>query len=154
MNIKKLLLLNISIIFLCIICFNALDKKPSSLCSGNMSIIKGGDILNMSTKFSLVDNDGWVALRGYSIDTNGNKEELDRTIYFESEYKSGVYHLKSTKIITSINETIETKTLSKWFPNFYLEKNNDINIRITWVNFNSVVVNGEYLPFYLCTKKN
>lgn len=123
-------------------------------CTGNVNFHKNNSMFRISTKLTLFNSSGTLSLNGVLIESNGNRQSLNRTIFFNSKQAEDRYTWISEEISPSIDEKISGEILQEWFPAFYVDKGGKIELYIKRININSIIISGEFLPYLICTKKH
>ncbi|MGK3144653.1 hypothetical protein [Pantoea sp. C2G6] len=123
-------------------------------CSGNVNFHRDTGIMRLSTKLYIAGENGTLSLNGFVANENGQRESINRTITFKSDHTGPRYSWVSTEISPSIDENISPERLNQWFPAFYRQQNNKVELFITRVNVNSIMLSGEFVPYYICTQRH
>lgn len=123
-------------------------------CSGNVNFHRESGIMRLSTKLYIQADSGILSLNGFVAKENGQRESVNRTITFQSVHTGSRYTWVSTEILPSIDEKISPDLLNQWFPDFYRQQNSKIELFIKRVNVNSIMLSGEFVPYYICTQKH
>lgn len=123
-------------------------------CSGTVIFHKERGQMRLATKLYLNDSQGSLSLNGFILNETSQKSFVSRTIFFSSTNSKSRYSWTSTKIFSSIDEDISEPLLKKWLPTFYRENNKEVNLFIQKMNINSVILSGDFVPYYVCTQKH
>ncbi len=123
-------------------------------CTGNVNFHKNSSMLRLTSKLRLLGDKGTITLNGVLIQDDFRRMSLNRVIYFTSIKDGEHFAWASIKIEPSIDENASSQELKQWFPDFYLKKDGKINLYIEKINFKSIIISGELLPYLVCTKNN
>lgn len=154
---KKIFYIAIIVSLLSFGVFFAWYKYALSLgvsCTGNINFHKDSAMLRLTSKLRLNRDKGVLNLNGVLIGNDGSRKSLNRTIYFNSVNDAEQYIWTSEKITPSIDENASAKELQLWLPGFYTLTGENIQLYISRLNFNSVTISGELLPYMICTTKH
>lgn len=133
--------------------FKSISIKNFS-CTGNVNFHKNASMLRLTSKLRLLGDRGVISLNGVFIQDGSKRKSLNRDIYFSSVKDGERFTWTSIKIDPSIDENVSAQELKEWFPNFYLENDGEINLYIERINFRSIIISGELLPYLVCTKNH
>lgn len=111
-------------------------------------------MMRLSTKIFVEGDSGKISMNGYIDKENGQRENVSRTIAFKNYHTGARYAWVSDEILPSIDENISPDMLKQWFPEFYREKNNKVEFFINRINANSIMLSGEFVPYYVCTQRH
>lgn len=154
---RKIIIFTLTCIGLSFFAFSAWYKYGRFFgysCTGNINFQKESAMFRLSSKLRLNRDKGTLNLNGVLIANDGARKNLNRTIYFNSVNETEHYTWTSVKITPSIDEKIEEKELQLWLPDFYVHPGGSIQLYINRLNFNSITISGELLPYLICTAKH
>lgn len=148
-----ILLTSIIIVFFCYIVWFRYGVGYGLTCVGQVDFYKEGNVMKVTNKLH-IDHDkrGTISINGNVFDIKGNNEQVARTVNFSYENFKNRYILKPDGVYPSIDEHVSNETLAKWFPQFYVNGNKKTEIFIDRISFSSLLVSGEFLPFYVCAQ--
>ncbi|MFB6328415.1 hypothetical protein ACE8EZ_20290 [Pantoea deleyi] len=154
---KKTIYVTVFIAVFCFGLFFAWYKYGISLgysCTGNINFHKDSNMLRLTSKLRLNRDKGVLTLNGVLIGDDGSRKSLNRTIYFNSVNDAQHYTWTSVKITPSIDENASGKELQLWLPGFYILSGENIQLYISKLNFSSITISGELLPYMICTTRH
>lgn len=123
-------------------------------CSGNIDFHKESGSMRISTKLFINDQKGAISLNGVITDGDNIKSYINRTIVFNNNKVADRFTWVSSEIIPSIDEDVTPEVLIKWLPNFYYSGGKKYELFIQRVNMNSVILLGEFVPYYVCSRRH
>lgn len=123
-------------------------------CTGNINFHKNSAMLRLTSKLRLNRGEGTLTLNGVVIENDGARQSLNRTIHFNSVNDADHYSWTSIEITPSIDENITDKEVRVWLPGFYTTTGENIELYITRLNYNSITISGDLLPYLICTSKH
>lgn len=124
------------------------------LCTGNVNFYRESSLMSLSTQLFLESDHGSLSLNGFIINEKGQRMNVSRMILFKTKNIGTRYSWVSDEIISSIDENVSSDEQKKWFPPFYLHKDNKVEIYLKRLNFKSTLVSEAFLPYYICVNKN
>lgn len=133
--------------------YKVLSLKDIS-CTGNVNFHKDSSMLRLTSKLRLTGDKGTITLNGVLIQNDLKRNSLNRVVYFSSVKDGGRFAWTSSKIEPSIDENVSNQELKKWFPDFYLNKDGEINLYLERINFGSILISGELLPYLVCSENH
>ncbi|TPV37997.1 hypothetical protein FJW01_18480 [Pantoea deleyi] len=123
-------------------------------CSGNVNFHRESGILRLSTKLNIDGNSGTLSMNGFVTREDGTRENVNRTVVFTSHHVGSRYTWVSDEILASIDDKLTPEMASAWFPAFYREPKSKVELFISRLNINSVMLSGEFVPYYVCTQRH
>jgi len=123
-------------------------------CSGNVNFHRESGILRLSTKLNIDGNSGTLSMNGFVIRQDGARENVNRTVVFTSHHAGLRYTWISDEVLASIDDRLSPETASAWLPQFYRQPESKVELFISRININSVMLSGEFVPYYVCTQRH
>lgn len=127
---------------------------PGFSCTGNVNFHREYGIMRISTKLNIDGNSGTISMNGFVTGKDGVREDIKRTVVFTSHHSGSRYTWVSDEILTSIDDKLSPKTASMWLPHFYHQPKSKIELFISRININTVMLSGEFVPYYVCTQRH
>lgn len=93
-------------------------------------------------------------MNGFVVKENGERESVNRTVVFTSHHIGTRYTWISKEVISSIDENLSPELSRQWLPDFYRLPKNKVELYITRLNLNSVMLSGDFIPYYVCTQRH
>jgi len=155
--IKKILFLSTAGLAVALIAFTIWYKygiASGFSCSGNVNFHRESGTMRISTKLSLAGNSGSLSMNGFVTRDDGARENVNRTVVFTSHHVGSRYTWVSDEILASIDDKLSPETASAWLPEFYRQPKSKVNMFISRININSVMLSGEFIPYYVCTQRH
>lgn len=110
--------------------------------------------MRLSTKLNIDGNSGTLSMNGFVTSENGVRENVNRTVVFTSHHVGTRYTWVSEEILSSIDEKLSPELSIAWLPEFYRQPKRKVELFISRMNINSVMLSGEFVPYYVCTERH
>ncbi|MGD9425663.1 hypothetical protein ACLHDD_11020 [Pantoea sp. NSTU24] len=123
-------------------------------CTGNVNFHREAGIMRLSTKLNIDENSGTLAMNGFVTRSDGVRENVNRTVVFTSHHVGSRYTWVSDEVLASIDDKLSPETSNAWFPAFYRQPKSRIELFISRINIKSVMLSGEFIPYYVCTQRH
>lgn len=110
--------------------------------------------MSISTKLNINGNSGLLSINGFVTREDGGRDNINRTVMFTSHHVGSRYTWISDEILPSIDDNLLPETASVWLPDFYSQPKNKIELFISRMNINSIILSGGFVPYYVCTQRH
>ena len=110
--------------------------------------------MRLSTKLNIDGDSGTISMNGFVTQEDGTRENVNRTVVFTSRHVGSRYIWVSDEILASIDDKLLPETASAWLPEFYRQPKSKFELFISRLNINSVMLSGEFVPYYVCTQRH